>query len=179
MRRTRSFQTKLLLAVVAALASALLAGCPGSLENPERFACVASGTCPKNDAGGNPPDSATGDDSGGGGGVDCSDVDVVTDVFTGAGCSAGGCHSAAETLDLASADIYTRLKDVDASGAYCAGKGLKWINSANPAASAIYTEITPTPQCSIRMPVGATETSSPVTDHQIECVKQWITEMSQ
>ena len=137
------------------------------------------GNCPKNDAGGNMPDSSTPMGDGGGGGVDCSDVDVVADVFVGAGCAAAGCHSANETLDLASADLYMRLKDVDATGSYCSGKGLKWINSANPAASAIYTEITSTPQCAIRMPVGATETSSPVTDHQIECVKEWITEMGQ
>lgn len=105
----------------------LLAACPGSLENPERFLT------------GHPCDYV---------------VDEILSDTSNSGCARVGCHGVAnpqQGLDLASDDLIGRLSDEKASAACVAQL---WIDTSSPSRSLLYTKLTDNPPCGSRMPVG-------------------------
>jgi hypothetical protein len=123
--------------LLAAVLAAALAGCPGSLEDPGRFD-EQFGTCP----------------------------DVPTYLATS--CGTTGCHAATNSaggLDLASADLATRLDGKKASG----GTGLL-IDPSSPDQSVLYTKLTASPPFGSRMPLGG----APLDDTTVSCVLTWI-----
>jgi hypothetical protein len=114
-----------------------LAGCPGSLEDPGRFT---------------------------GGGDSCSDIPTLF----ASSCATTGCHaseSPSSGLDLASADIYGRLKGKKAAGS----SGLL-IDPDSPESSVLYEKVTPTPPFGSRMPLSG----APFDDATVACVLTWI-----
>lgn len=102
------------------------AGCPGTLEDPDRFKPVAT-TC-------------------------ALQIDVETDLFA-ARCGTTNCHvagpSASAGLDLASANPMARLKDLPELS--CTQRPL--VSSANPRASVLLDRLKGTPSCGARMPL--------------------------
>ncbi|MEQ8274918.1 MAG: hypothetical protein RMA76_13045 [Deltaproteobacteria bacterium] len=103
----------------------LTSGCPGSLENPDRFAGV---TCELN-------------------------IDVERDVLQ-AKCGGMDCHNSgaapAAGLDLESPDVLQRL--IDVPGRACNGRAL--IQSDAPDGSQLLDRVQDTPECGLRMPLG-------------------------
>jgi hypothetical protein len=103
-----------------------LAGCPGSLEDPERFALADGSAC----------------------------LDVPTTLL-GAKCATGaGCHVAEAPggdLDLVSPGLAARLVDVPASST-CGGTLL--VDSSDPEASLLYQKVLDSAPCGSRMPLG-------------------------
>ena len=131
----------------------LLVGCPGSLEDPERFGL---GDPPPGDGGG-----------GGGGGGDACGAAEVQPIFA-AKCAGAGCHSAASAaagLDLESEGIGPRLLD-GATGC----NDLLMINSADPGASYLTEKLYDSPTCGSKMPLigGALD------DTELDCVESWV-----
>lgn len=130
------------LLVAALLAS--LAGCAGSLEDPERFT--------------NP--MADGGSSGGCG-------DVPTRVLAGK-CGGSGCHNPVGPqlgLDLESPGVAARVVGVAAKG--CVGV---LANPADPDKSVLYTKLLATTTCGSRMPLARPSLSAADT----ACVRAWI-----
>src|SRR6185437_7272428 len=108
----------------AALAGAVITGCPGTLQDPERF---------------------LGDGAAGGG----SCPDVQTTIIQGT-CAVGGCHSTADKqqgLDLQSPNPDSRLVNVPATE----GTGLL-IDPNAPQTSILYVKLSATPPFGARMP---------------------------
>ena len=111
--------------ILLCLALVALPACPGSLEDPGRFA----------------------GQFGGGGAGGCPDVPV----FFQTTCAGASCHNAtspANMLDLASPDVAARLSNKMATG----GPGLL-IDPAHPEASVLYTKLTASPPFGSRMPL--------------------------
>jgi hypothetical protein len=133
----------------------VLAGCPGTLDDPASF-YAGLGI----DGGGGGGGGGAGGDAGGG----CPSPPPSF----GTTCSVSGCHAAtmpAGGLDLASPNIVMRLSGKQATG----GPGLL-IDPTTPAASVLYTKLTATPPFGARMPlVGA-----PLSDADIAGVLSWI-----
>lgn len=103
----------------------LVAACPGSLENPDRFA-----------------------------GVGCElNIDVPRDVLQ-ARCDGQDCHNSganpAAGLDLVSPDVLQRL--IDVPGRACDGRAL--IQADAPDGSQLLDRLEEMPQCGLRMPLG-------------------------
>lgn len=122
----------------------LLAGCAGTLEDPERFASVE-------DAGSSPAASCP---------------DVPTQIFATT-CATAGCHAANEPsagLDLQSPGVYARL-----AGKRDANGGLL-VDSVHPAQSTLYEKLKAPPPYGARMPDG----KPPLDDATIACVLDWI-----
>jgi hypothetical protein len=140
----------------------VLAGCPGSLDDPARFDAELGIDDGGRDGAGGGRDGAGGGGGGAGGGCPSPPPSFGTT------CSVSGCHAAtapAGGLDLASPNIVMRLSGKKAMG----GPGLL-IDPTTPAASVLYTKLTPTPPFGARMPlVGA-----PLSDADIACVLSWI-----
>jgi hypothetical protein len=114
--------------VIGLLALVSLAGCPGHLDDPDRFR--------------------------GDGGVTGECPDVPTAVFQ-AHCSAAGCHgptAPAAGLDLASPGVAERV--VGHAASECAGYVLA--DPENAEASLLVEKLGPEPPCGSRMPLGAT-----------------------
>ncbi|HEX4474679.1 MAG TPA: PA14 domain-containing protein [Polyangiaceae bacterium] len=130
---------------IAVFSPAVVAGCPGTLENPERFERASSSSA-----------------------VDCAAV-VVPQLLSNQ-CAVSGCHSAtnpAQGLDHASPNVLSRLVGIDATGAGCAGE---LVVPGDPSSSLLYTKLTSSPPCGERMPfLGA-----PVSSTQLACVGTWI-----
>jgi hypothetical protein len=83
-------------------------------------------------------------------------------------CGSAGCHGAGAVssgLDLASANLATRVAGKKASGA-CASYLL--IDSEQPERSALYLKVT-ADSCGSRMPLGGT-----LTDKEQLCILQWV-----
>jgi hypothetical protein len=145
-----------------ALLVVAVAGCPGTLDDPGRFAVAAA-----DDAGaadGAIWEAAAEADSAGVDASDCPDVPRVLATT----CSAASCHSAsnkAQGLDLASPNLSTRLVDVPATE----GSGLL-IDSSAPSKSVLYLKLTPDPPFGARMPLGSTYLSATT----LACVLRWI-----
>ncbi|MCA9620508.1 MAG: hypothetical protein KC731_15910 [Myxococcales bacterium] len=102
------------LAVLACAGASLVAGCPGKLENPERFA-------------------------GGAGPGECPDIE---ELFVES-CGNSGCHDAATAsagLDLVSAGVASRLTNQLATGAGCGSAPLA--DPDNPTDSVVYNVLT-------------------------------------
>lgn len=124
----------------------VLAGCAGTLENPERF---------DNDGGSTSQPSAA-----------CQDVPTLLASSCGAG---EGCHSSkdkAASLDLQSPALADRLRGAKASN------GALLVDPAKPAESVLYTKLTVQPPFGARMPYGGT----PYDEATMKCVLGWVTQ---
>lgn len=124
----------------------LSTGCPGTLDDKQRFLVDAS----SNDA---PDASACGD--------------VPTRIFAKS-CGGSGCHSAnapQQGLDLVSSGIESRLVGVQAKG--CAGT---LADPENPAGSVLYTKLLTRPACGAQMPLA----QPPLSSADATCVLEWI-----
>ncbi|MCA9582611.1 MAG: hypothetical protein KC416_12510 [Myxococcales bacterium] len=135
-----------------AMVAMFSAGCPGTLDNPERFLS------------GNTMDASTKDDGG-----SCGSINVELDILsktTGNGCAQAGCHDG-QTFP-------PNLLDLDVPG--LSGKtsascgGAKYIDPDAPMESLIYTKLAAAPPCGDQMPLDR----DPLTDAEVECVLQWI-----
>ncbi|MEQ9318918.1 MAG: hypothetical protein RIF41_07140 [Polyangiaceae bacterium] len=140
-----------LMVVSAALVTGGLAmgGCPGSLENPERFT-----------GGGGP-----------GGAGACPDIE--TELFPQRCTDGTNCHTAdfeAAGLDLESPGIGERIVNAPAVGADC--MGMPMADPNDPTGSIIYNVLTDD-SCSPfgQMPFGG----DPLSQAEIDCVEEWIT----
>jgi hypothetical protein len=150
-------------AVLAALLAAT-GGCPGTLEDPERFYDaepwrVDAGLPGESQPEGGTP-TPTPDGDGGCG-------DVPTSVFRPS-CLGMGCHNAqdkAQGLDLESPDLAARLVGVPTTE----GAGLL-IDPSAPSQSILYEKLKAPPPFGARMPSGSTLDST-----SIACVLTWIT----
>ncbi len=132
------------LALVALATGANLVGCPGDLENPDRF-----------DFDGGQGEAST---------PACPDVPTV--IFQ-ASCAVEGCHSAADQLgklDLETTPLGPRLVGQPATG----GPGLL-IDPDNVDDSVLLTKLRKPPPFGSQMPLG-----SALTEEQIQCVRAWI-----
>jgi hypothetical protein len=119
------------------------------------------------------------DPAGGGGGPDagntpgaCDPADVPTQILA-TSCASASCHSAearAGQLDLATADLASRLVDVNAA---CDVTNKVLVAPGDPAASYLLEKLGPNPTCGSRMPVG-----TPLTEEQLGCVSAWITSLA-
>lgn len=134
-----------ILRLCACLLPTLLAGCPGTLDDKERFVV---------DAG-----SDSNDTSGCG--------DVPSRIFVPS-CGTNGCHGATapqQGLDLVSPGLDTRLVGVQAKT--CSGI---LADPQNPAGSLLYTKLLAQPSCGARMPLAR----EPLSDADTACVLGWI-----
>ena len=138
-------------------------GCPGALEDPDRFDYLFedSGYVLGPDGGVIIPLADAGIVSGADGGCD-----PPTTIFPTT-CATAACHSSAlqqAHLDLQSPGLPTRL--IGKAAYTCAGD---LINASNPDSSVLYLQVTAAPPDTFRMPLGGT-----LTDEQIACMKQWV-----
>lgn len=135
--------TKLVFAsLFAASMTAPMFGCPGTLDDEAKYR-TDGGTTPT-----------------------CTDAPAV--VFTPT-CAISGCHTktdapASGNLDLETAGIIGRTKDVKSKG----GADLL-VNSSSPEKSSMYTKLL-TPPFGARMPLGGMKLSQ----DKIDCVLSWI-----
>ena len=135
--------------ITAALASALglLAGCPGRIEDPERFgAGIHAG------------------DGGSGGGVEA---------MLARECAGSGCHGRAAPavgLDLESPGVGERL--LAATSASCSGRAL--VDPSDPDASFLLEKVSDaSPECGGRMPL----LREPLSAAEIAAIRAWIMEL--
>jgi len=138
------------------VALSFLTGCPGKLEDKERF-LVDAGNLDE-------PDTGMPSEAGVGMGA-CGDVPTRIFVPT---CGGTGCHSATapqQSLDLASPGVAARVVGVAAQ--VCSGT---LADPANPAGSLIYTKLAPTQSCGAPMPLAR----PPLSDTDAACVLAWI-----
>ncbi len=130
--------------ILSLFACLFVGGCPGTLEDPDRFR-------------------------------ECTPESVETDLFRKT-CGNSLCHdnqNPEADLDLLSAGVASRLVGVPSTDANCSSTKLL-IDPQNPAQSFLIEKITQSkPTCGARMPL-----SSKLTDAQIECVKQWVTNVT-
>lgn len=155
----RSIRLRLPLTAYKAGAVAVLlaapAGCPGTLNDPERFLDQEGG-------------SASGGGSSGGGTCDAPDM-----IFAGT-CAVAGCHTASsaatagnlDLTDLTPANVAQRLINVPASGMMSVLR----INTADPAQSALITKLSSPPPFGLQMPYGGSMLSA----NQIQCITSWV-----
>jgi hypothetical protein len=139
------------IALIAAIA--LIAGCPGSLDDPARFTSGAGH--------GTGPDGGTSDPEG------CASADAIPESLFRTTCVRAGCHDArgrAQGLDLESPNARARLVGVHASE----GPGIL-VDPASPSQSVLYRKLTSQPPFGARMPPGA-----PLDDQTIACALAWI-----
>jgi hypothetical protein len=126
-----------------------LTACAGSLDRPERFQNLGSGS-----------DGGSGGDSDGG-------CDPLIQIFPPS-CSTSACHSAQSqqgNLDLESSGLPGRLVNKQAHG----GPGFI-IDSSNPAQSVLLLKLTDTPPFQFQMPLGA----PPLSADEITCLQAWV-----
>ena len=145
----RNRPLRIVLLAIVALSAGALTGCPGRLQNPERF------------VGGGTRDGGTEADGGSGDGVPA--------VFA-AKCAGSGCHGATSPalgLDLVSVGVAERVLDVPAVG--CTSRVL--VDSADPSASFLLEKVTETaPECGGRMPL----LTVPLTTAEQDEIRTWI-----
>jgi hypothetical protein len=136
--------------VGALLALVALAGCPGTLDDPERFVSDDAAV----DAGGDGPSST----------VDVPHIFAAT-------CADAGCHSStdkAQGLDLQSDDMVARLLGVPARG------GGLLIDPASPTHSVLYAKLTSNPPFGVRMPLG----KPALDDTTLTSILSWVTDVA-
>ena len=129
------------------VALAVLAGCPGKLNDKARFLVDL-------DAGGDAGDAGP-----------CGDV--PTRIFVPS-CGSNGCHSATapqQGLDLVSPGVASRVVGVQAK--VCAGT---LADPDNPAGSLLYTKLATRPACGAQMPLA----QPPLGNADAACVLDWI-----
>ncbi|HEY6562615.1 MAG TPA: hypothetical protein VI072_35350 [Polyangiaceae bacterium] len=127
-RRARASSVRAWIAVVPLLASAAITGCPGALDNPERFL-----------------------DGSAGGSDNCGSIPQLLQQT----CSGSACHSSADSgtgLDLVSTAVAERLVGVPGSAA-CGDRLL--IDPNDPANSLLLLKLDEPPPCGSRMPLGS------------------------
>lgn len=154
------------------LLAALLAGCPGSLENKDEF--LASG-------GGSASNGSGATNGAAGGSAD----DPVCDGIITERCARAGCHVAdAVTPDLSVDGREERLRDVPAIGISCgpdaAGSGgaggastpteYLLVDTANPDQSLVYTKCLEAPPCGNQMP----NIGERLDDDELACLLTWV-----
>jgi hypothetical protein len=167
------YATAVGLALVAAAALGLLAGCPGTLDDKDIFLLDGAvsdapyDASPLADAG--PADGAAKDGSpfaeAGSDSGQCGDV--IARVFVPS-CGGNGCHGAIgaqQGLDLVSPGVAARVVGVAAKE--CSAT---LADPKNPDNSLIYTKLSPNPPCGAQMPLAR----APVSADDIACVRAWI-----
>jgi len=161
-----------LLALAMALSALLLAGCPGTLDDKERF-LVDAGNAGNGGSGTDGGDDAAapndaGSDAAAGAGPDLGPCgDVVTRIFVPS-CGGTGCHGATgaqQDLDLVSPGVAARVVGVTGTGCIST-----LADPANPEASLIYQKLSPTPPCGSPMPLARPALS----EDDVACVLAWI-----
>jgi hypothetical protein len=121
-----------------------VAGCPGNLDDPERFR----------------QGSVINDPLG------CGDIE--TEIFKPK-CSQSGCHSSrapAAGLDLLSPDVAARLVGVPSR--VCEDRLL--IDPSDPSRDFLVEKLEPLPQCGSRMPL----IGKPLSAEQVTCIREWV-----
>lgn len=130
--------------------SAFLYGCPGSIDNPERFT-IDGGSVPEG----------------------CSLSDIHADLIVPSCASTAGCHVESNSgggLNLA--NNFDSLIDADASST-CSGETL--IDSADPSNSLVYLKVIDPPPCGLIMPF--TEGDG-LNEDEAACVLQWVEQIA-
>jgi hypothetical protein len=136
-------------------------GCPGTLEDPERFLDAGAALGTGDSSAGTPVDGEEG-----GAGGDCPDVPRLLAQT----CTASSCHSAsnkAQGLDLQTPQVAARLIGVPATE----GAGFL-IDPSTPSKSVLYEKLGASPPFGARMPLGAAPLDAPT----LACVLAWVTQ---
>ena len=151
-------QRKLILAALTLVLPLVMTGCPGTLEDKDRFLVDAAAT---NDAG-------TGEDGASeGGAISGGCGDVVTHIFQPQ-CGNSGCHGAIapqQGLDLVSAGVAARV--VGVAGTECTGR---LADPTRPETSLLYTNLAARPAGGAQMPLA----QPPLSSADAACVLAWI-----
>jgi hypothetical protein len=137
-------------------------GCPGTLEDPERFLEAGAGQPA-------PQGEMPGEE--GGASVDAGNCPDVPQAVFIPNCTGASCHNAkdkAQGLDLQSPGVGARLVGAAATE----GPGLI-IDPSSPSNSVLYKKLTANPPFGARMPLG-----SMLDDATVACVLAWITEQA-
>ena len=95
--------------------------------------------------------------------------DTVHGCLDGGG--ATGCHTSTQMPFLTGDNIIANLKNKK-STILCAGQS--FVNPANPESSVLYKAVAGT-SCDIQMPLAPREI--PVTQEQLDCLKDWISKI--
>lgn len=139
---------------ISAVALVALTGCPGKLDDKERFLVDAA---PLDDAA---PAGDAGKDAG-------SCGDVVARILVPS-CGGTGCHGATapqQGLDLVSPDVASRVVGVTAK--VC---GSTLADPSAPESSLLYTKLSAKPACGAQMPLAR----PPLSSADAACVLAWI-----
>lgn len=164
--RLRALVIRALAFTVSLGIASALTGCPGHLEDKDRFDAVGSTGAGTTDG------ASTGSGAGGGadasssasGGTACPDIPMLFVMK----CGTAGCHGAdspQQGLDLASPDVASRV--VGKMSKEC---GEPLADPANPDGSVLYKKLKPSPTCGgSQMPLGV-----PLSSAETDCVKDWI-----
>lgn len=147
-----------------------LAGCPGTLEDPERFQIDASEAGAPAVAGsagtaGSAGSAGSAGQTGQAGSDACGDVPARIFVPT---CGGTGCHSVKapqQGLDLVSPDVASRI--VGETAKTCLSI---LADPANPEGSLMYQKLLPKPACGVQMPLAR----PPLSAADVACVRAWI-----
>jgi hypothetical protein len=167
---------------VVLLEAAWLGGCPGTLEDKERF--LVDGGRMGSDGGplgggdggggnttGGPSDGAVDANADGGSAASEGCSNVVEFVFLPS-CGGNGCHGAVAPqngLDLVSAGVASRVVNVTATSC-----NVPLADPSNPDNSLLIQKLSPSPPCGAPMPIGR----AALTDEQTSCLKAWIAAQS-
>jgi len=158
---------------VLGLSTLVLTGCPGTLDDKQRF-LVDAGSA--GHGGGSITDSGVTDSGdaaaeageGGDAGPDLGPCgDVVARIFVPS-CGGTGCHgsiAAQQDLDLVSPGVAARVVGVTGTGCVAT-----LADPANPEASLLYQKLSATPPCGSPMPLARPALS----DDDVACVLAWI-----
>jgi len=149
---------------VACVALSVLTGCPGTLDDKERFLLDADTPDAAAGMGGALSDAAG---SAGAGSNACGDV--AARIFSPS-CGGTGCHgaiAAQQGLDLVSPGLATRVVGVPGKG--CA---VTLADPQDPAGSLLYQKLSATPPCGAPMPLAR----PPLSSADAACVLAWIAE---
>lgn len=133
-------------------------GCPGTLEDKDRFLADTDGAAL--DGGGDGADGPAAD-----GATACGDV--VARIFQPQ-CGSSGCHGAMapqQALDLVSPGVAARVVGVTGKG--CAGA---LADPSNPQASLLYSKLLARPPCGAQMPLA----QPPLGSADVACILAWI-----
>lgn len=147
----------------------VLGGCPGTLEDKQRF-LAAAGSAGATSGGRDGGSSAAGSDAGPDpdAGPDLGPCgDVVARIFVPS-CGGTGCHGATaaqQDLDLVSPGVAQRVVGVPGLGC-----STLLADPANPEASLIYQKLSPTPPCGSPMPLARPA----LGDEDAACILAWI-----
>jgi hypothetical protein len=159
--RRRALAIRVVAVTLSLGAAAAITGCPGHLENPDRFDITGStgtGTTDGASAGGGGVSTSAS------GGNTCPDVPKLFVMR----CGTAGCHGGdapVQGLDLASPNLASRV--VGAMAKQCAEP---LADPMNPEGSVLYKKLKPSPTCGpSQMPIGAMLSTA-----EVACVKAWI-----